>query len=199
MPRHPLRNLEMLLEQADIVITLVVAAICSVLSFLGIVTQSILGGLVLAILALVAYASMRDRSARDKITKRLDQLEGNVLLDNFFQRDTNEAPLIQDAEDEIYIVRQTGNFTFEMDGRLFQGFLERNRNGMIGIVVTAPTQLMLDQIALRNNLDEDRIRAQFTLAQSEPKKDQTERLQQELNASLLLARHIPLDGWKMLL
>jgi hypothetical protein len=86
-----------------------------------------------------------------------------------------------------------------MDGRLFQGFLERNRNGMIGIVVTAPTQLMLDQIALRNNLDEDRIRAQFTLAQSEPKKDQTERLQQELNASLLLARHIPLDGWKMLL
>ncbi len=156
-----------LLDQVDVILTLLIAGISSILGFFGLISLSTLGGLVLAMLALVAFAQMRDRLVRNKLSKRLDQLEINVVLDNFFHRDTDEKPLLREADEEIWLVRQTGNFIFDLDLRLLEDFLERNDGGYIRIVLTAPTQTMLNQVALRNNLDDDRIKAAFSMSQSQ--------------------------------
>jgi nucleoside-triphosphatase THEP1 len=164
MSRRRIWSFQEVLDQVDVISILLVAGISSILGFFGVPSLSILEGLILGLLAIIGFAMMRDRFVRDKLSKRLDQLENNVVLDNFFQHDTDEKPLLQDADDEIWLVRQTGNFTFDLDTRLLEQFLERNKEGYIRIVLTAPTEAMLNQVALRNNLTIDTIDASFNLS-----------------------------------
>lgn len=165
MFRHRRWSFQEWLDQLDVIIALVIAIICGVLGLLSYIPLSALEASILTVLAIIAVAQVRDRVVRDKVSRRLDQLESNVVLDNFFRRDTDEKPLLQNADDEIWLVRQTGNFTFDIDLELLKRFLRRNEKGRIRIVLTAPTDPMLNQVALRNNLPSDRIKRSFYWSQ----------------------------------
>lgn len=148
-----LRVLIWLWDRLDTVLALLLAAACSILGLLGVASPSLLASATLATLTILAVALMRNRSEREKTQNRLDQLLSQFndpLPDAFFKYATDESPLLQDAEREVWMVQETGNLISEKAHTQIISFLRRG--GVVRIVVATPTEVLLQQLAFRNLL-----------------------------------------------
>lgn len=146
------RFIKWLWDQADAILALLLAAICSILGLLGVVPASLLSSATLATLTVLALVLMRNRAEREKTEHRLDQLLSQLhrpLPDTFFTHKTEEIPLLQEAEREIWLVQETGSLIGEKAYPQIASLLRRG--GAVRVVVTAPTDIILRFLAFRNH------------------------------------------------
>jgi nucleoside-triphosphatase len=148
-------------DQVDTVFALLVAGVCSVFGVVGVAPPYVLASATLITLTVLAFALIRDRLEREKTQSRLNQLLSQFndpLPDTFFKYKTDEIPLLHEAEQEIWMVQETGNLISEKAHVQITSFLRRG--GEAKIVVATPTRAVLHYLAFRNHrLTPDAIKA----------------------------------------
>ncbi len=139
-------------NQVDTILALILAATCSILGLLGAAPLPLLISATLGTLTVLAIALMRDRSEREKTQNQLNQLLlqfNDPLPEALFKHDIDQTPLLQEAEREVWMIQETGNFVFETKKTQIIAFLQRG--GALKIVAATPAREILSLLAFRNH------------------------------------------------
>lgn len=115
-------------------------------------------GIILALLAVLGFAILHDRHSRDSLDKTvrdlarttglLTQAVSRPMADVFFGHSTSEKPFIQEAQQELWAVQETGALLIEHCKPEVISLLQRDRK--VRLVVTAPTETTARLMSLRN-------------------------------------------------
>jgi nucleoside-triphosphatase THEP1 len=186
-----------IVKNLETLAVIIVASLATVLHLLHKLDAEIVAAVTLATLALIGFAVLRDRLNRGALQESVKKLESLVtslnnkidrpLAESFFTHETNEKPILAEANEEVWSVQETGNLIFE---HCKNEVIELLRKGSrLHLALTAPIETTARLMSLRNaNLEPSSILQRAKLLQAHVK-DVIDRTGS--NAERLEIRYIP--------
>jgi nucleoside-triphosphatase THEP1 len=161
------KAIDLICEYFDTALVLTLAAVCAVLGYQNKISPNILASATLATLTALGVVLIRDRAARERVRiqisgveRRMSELIGGIHsmhADALFNHPTleeEEKKLLREAEDEAWIVQETGAKIAEGTKTSLTNLLRRD--GAIRMIVAAPSDFTVRLMAFRNaNLNSD--------------------------------------------
>lgn len=138
-------------DNIDAAVAIAIAVVVSVYSFIGGKSQEHVLSSVLLVLALVAFGAGRDRFARQRQEKRLDEIinsQRTLPADRFFKSKSSEDEIIKSSHSTVAMIQETGSLVTEHAQSSIIDFL--NRNGTLHLVVSTPSPIASANLAFRN-------------------------------------------------
>jgi nucleoside-triphosphatase len=138
----------------DTVLSIILAAIAAVLSTFGGEIEYVLAATA-GVLIVLSIGTLRDRNARESLVQQIQnirleikQFAGQMSADDFFSHKTNEQLIIVQAENEIFLLQETGRLIAETNRRDLVNFLRRG--GRIRWVSVLDSPSIIELMAFRN-------------------------------------------------
>ncbi len=146
-------------DQIDPLAALLIALVCSILGLVNIANMSLLIPAILTTLTIIAFTLIRERSGRELLRKKLDDLIvkfDSPTADTIFSTRTSEIKVIQDADQEILIIQETGTLLIETNKNQLVSLLSRGKR--LRMLLASTMDVTTRIIAFRNaNLDQEGI------------------------------------------